>query len=242
MLADYHVIQALQRGWRVVSANRDQWLAQFSRMSVPSVIKSGVPIDGATNSDFESMAAQWYDQICGSGIDDNRSRGLNIVPAFVHGSTPMPCVLVELKVEPVRLNEQPMGINTVDSAYVRYAMTNTVMLTIHAPTKAQVVALSVMIVSILGQSGSWFTSQAGGLHYRNPQIERLTDLTPLPDLVNKEKIGAFRRAISWSMARDNLFPPLFAEPEAPAYLSVHDVDSQDAWGNWGRVRAEPDEE
>lgn len=241
MLADYHVLQCLKRGWAVLSASKEQWLNQFSELYVPLVLKSGVAIAGATLDDYESMAAQWYDQICAASGDAAKARGVIFVPAYVHGNTPMPCVLVELKMEPVRGNEQPMAINTVDSTYVRYATTSTVMLTIHAPTKAEVIAISIIVVSILGQSGAYLT-RAGGPRYRDPQIDRLTDLSPLPDLVNKEKIGAFRRAISFSLARDNIFPPLFEEPEAPAYLSVHASDSVDAWGNYGRVLTEADEE
>lgn len=242
MLADYHVLQALKRGWAVLSASKAQWLAQFESLAVPMVIKAGVAIDGATADDYESLAAQWYDQICGSGTTADKSRGLVFVPAYVHGTTPLPSVLVEMRAEPLRGQEQPMAANTVDSEYVRYAFTTTTTLTVHAPTKAQAVAISVVLASILGQSGRFFVGDVtGGPRYRNLSLDRIMDLTPVMDLA-KEKIGAYRRAVIWSMARDYIFPPLFAEPGAPAYLSVHDADSVDAWGNHGRVLAEADEE
>ena len=133
-----------------------------------------------------------------------------------------------------------MAANTVDTEDVRYSLTSTVTITIHAATKPQVVAISVVIAALLGQLGAYFVADSG-LCYRNPELRQITDLQPFKEQ-GHEKIGAYRRAIIWSMAKDYLFPPLFAEAEAPAYFSVHDSDSVDAWGNHGRVIAEADEE
>lgn len=217
MFADIHCAMAMRAGWRVISPSLERWRSAFWDPQTNNYL---VPL---------TLVDEWFAQCCPAGPVGTKGQ-LTIDWQQVHGRAIPPYVLFALG--PSQPIDATLGMNVDDTkpCYARYR--TTVKIRVQAPTYDQVRALTWVTQWILAQNGQWLTKVR---RYRTPTLNMSGfDIRPVPEL-GTEKFGMFGCDFSITLDKDYEMAPLFGTPGEPAYFSIHDVDSQDAWGNWGRV-------
>lgn len=223
MLANIHVLQALERGWKLLQVNRPVWREWMQNMPVT---------DGVVT---EKLADQWFDAICGKQKPDAPA-SVHFVDAYVHGETQLPCVCVTIGRGSPRQQEETMGANSEDGACTDLPLTIQTQIWIYGRTIETVAPVSLALLGILTQAQApWFNQT---LRYRNVRFDGLQDLVGSPEQMPEHK-GVMRRVLTWTMVQDLGFTPLVPNESAGTIWSLAPYDNVDRTGQPGKVTIIP---
>lgn len=223
MLATLHTLQALKYAWPKLAATRDGWIAFFASF--------GYPLTGSAD---EPLSGRLYDALCPNGAADR----VTFANGLVHGRGQIPGVYVGAG--QMGQIDDVLGQNLAPGVEANASFAETITIDVIAATYWQCEIIAYGVIGLLLQSKYWLVvDEALGPAYRTADF---AGMTPIGAYTNLEiqKGGMFRTTIRWKFERNVVFPPLLGTPATPAYLSIHDIDSYDQWGNPGRVR--PDSE
>lgn len=207
MLADFHVLQALSGLWKRVVIE-ENFNGIFEKMGVQ-----------------QSLVSKWRKVLCPNGDPTL----VTFDEAFVHGQSKPPAFIVELAT--VEEFERTLGNSVLGSSgeMVTFLRSN-VTITAWAATKSVTQAMSILAIAMLRHAQDYLR----GRGYMGQGLVRGADLNAWEDL-GPEKVGNFRRRITWRLEREYRFPPLLGDEPASTTIVVHHEDAVDAYGNPGQV-------
>ncbi len=209
MLADVHTIMALKGLWNRIATVQANFEGVFSKLSLPP-----------------GLVDQWRGVLCPS----LSAKLLAIDEAFVHGRTKPPALIVELGSS--EEFEKPLGEGRLGQSgnVITTLLREQVTITAWHPTKSVTQGMSILVLAMMRYAHNYFK----GRGYTGQGLVRGADLSAWEDL-GAERMGNFRRRITWRFEREYRFPPLLGDEPIETTIVAHHEDAVDAFGNCGRV-------
>lgn len=227
MLSCTHTLAVLTEGWAAITANVDTWADFFASQVYPEVIPSG---------ETEPVSAS---RILFAALTGDNA--VDIDMGIVFGRAKLPYITISAGDE--RVINEAIGQNFVPSQVAWSEEQGSVTIDVMARTRAQCEAMHIAVKGLMLRAKYKLCSTVANSGYNYMNAYQSASRGPQAfGEITKEGFGGFRAFVRWTFERHDDYPPILAQPQAPAYLSIHAFDAVDQWGNHGKVRtSEPEE-